>query len=83
MTEKELCSGKTFKEVMKEVEFHISDKQRIAKLEKDNEELKAEIENLKKTYRKQRNKRIDELQKENAKLKAENENLKNYHRNDN
>ena len=39
------------------------------KLEKENEELKAEIENLKKTYRKQRNKRIDELQKENKQLK--------------
>ena len=36
-----------------------------------NEELKAEIENLKKTYRKQRNKRIDELQKENEQQKAQ------------
>ena len=34
-------------------------------------ELQEEIENLKKTYRKQRNKRIDELQKENAKLKTD------------
>lgn len=41
----------------------------IEALEKENEELKAEIENLKKTYRKQRNKRIDELQKENKELK--------------
>ena len=32
-------------------------------------ELQEEIKNLKKTYRKQRNKRIDELQKENAELK--------------
>ena len=38
---------------------------------KENEELKAKIENLKKTYRKQRNKRIDELQKRNAELKKE------------
>ena len=35
-------------------------------------ELKEEIENLKKTYCKQRNKRIDDLQKENAELKQEN-----------
>ena len=34
-------------------------------------ELQKEIEELKKTYRKQRNKRIDELQKENAELKSE------------
>lgn len=38
---------------------------------KENEELKAEIENLKKTYRKQRNRRIDELQKENEQLKQQ------------
>jgi hypothetical protein len=38
-------------------------KKRIAELEKENE-------NLKKTYRKQRNKRIDDLQKENAELKG-------------
>lgn len=36
----------------------------LHKLEKENAELK-------KTYRKQRNKRIDELQKENAELKSE------------
>ena len=33
-------------------------------------ELQKENEELKKTYRKQRNKRIDELQKENSELKA-------------
>ena len=33
-------------------------------------ELKKEIEELKKTYRKQRNKRIDDLQKENAELRT-------------
>lgn len=38
------------------------DQKRIAELEK-------EIDKLKKTYKKQRNKRIDELQKENAELK--------------
>lgn len=40
-------------------------------LAKENEQLKAEIENLKKAYRKQRNKRIDDLQKENEQLKKE------------
>lgn len=44
-------------------------------LEKENEGLKAEIENLKKTYRKQRNQRMDELQKENAELKKTIHNL--------
>lgn len=34
-------------------------------------ELQEEIKNLKKTYRKQRNKRIDDLQKENAELKKQ------------
>ena len=33
-------------------------------------ELKKEIEELKKTYRKQRNKRIDDLQKKNAELRT-------------
>lgn len=42
MTEKDLCGGKTFKEVMQEVEFHISDKEKIAKLEKENAELKEQ-----------------------------------------
>ena len=36
--------------------------------EKRIEELEKEIEEIKKTYRKQRNKRIDELQKANAEL---------------
>ena len=44
MSEKELCGGKTFKEVIEEVEFHISDKQRIAKLEEENEQLKLQLE---------------------------------------
>ena len=39
-------------------------------------ELQKEIEELKKTYRKQRNKRIDELQKENAELKTQIEKIK-------
>ena len=34
-------------------------------------ELQEEFKNLKKTYRKQRNKRIDDLQKENTKLKTD------------
>ena len=42
MTEEKLCGGKTFKEVMQEVEFHISDKEKIAKLEKENAELKEQ-----------------------------------------
>ena len=41
---------------------------KLEQLEKENAELKEENENLKKTYRKQRNKRIDDLQKENAEL---------------
>lgn len=49
----------------------------LKQLEKDNEELKAKLKNLKKTYRKQRNKRIDELQKENAELKKDKEYLDN------
>jgi hypothetical protein len=40
--------------------------------EKRIKELQEENENLKKTYRKQRNKRIDDLQKENAELIKEN-----------
>ena len=47
MSEKELCGGKTFKEVIEEVEFHISDKQRITKLEEENAELKEQIEKMK------------------------------------
>lgn len=46
MTEKDLCGGKTFKEVMQEVEFHISDKKRIAKLEKENAQLRLKLDAL-------------------------------------
>lgn len=45
MIEEKLCGGKTFKEVMQEVDFHISDKQRIAGLEKENEQLKCDLYN--------------------------------------
>ena len=38
--EKKLCGGKTFKEIMQEVDFCISDKQRIEELEKENAELR-------------------------------------------
>ena len=46
MTEKDLCGGKTFKEVMQEVEFHISDKEKIAKLEKENAQLRLKLDAL-------------------------------------
>lgn len=48
----------------------------IKTLEKENAELKKKYEELKNTYKKQRNKRIDELQKENAKLKQQIEKMK-------
>ena len=43
MTEEKLCGGKTFKEVMDEVNFHIHDKHKIEQLQKENTELKAQI----------------------------------------
>ena len=46
MTEEKLCGGKTFKEVMQEVEFHISDKEKIAKLEKENTQLRLKLDAL-------------------------------------
>ena len=36
MTEEKLCGGKTFKEVMDEVNFHIHDKHKIEQLQKEN-----------------------------------------------
>lgn len=46
MTEEKLCGGKTFKEVMQEVELHISDKEKIAKLEKENAQLRLKLDAL-------------------------------------
>lgn len=46
MTEEKLCGGKTFKEVMDEVNFHIHDKYKIEQLQKENAELKAQIKLL-------------------------------------
>lgn len=43
MTEEKLCGGKTFKEVMEEVNFHFYDKHKIEQLQKENTELKAQI----------------------------------------
>lgn len=43
MTEEKLCGGKTFKEVMDEVNFHIHDKYKIEQLEKENAGLKLQL----------------------------------------
>lgn len=62
--------NKSTEEILKAVAKVKSDYKELCNL-KDMRitELEEEIENLKKTYRKQRNKRIDDLQKENAELK--------------
>lgn len=68
MTEEKLCGGKTFKEVMQEVDFCISDKQRIEELEKENAELKLKDEKLYRTLdhlreaKNRKQKRIEVLQ---------------------